>query len=92
MAGVLDVEPQHVGGDVVRVEARVHGAHVRLVHVVPARLVVRQREALRDQAIWLSSSSHTHTHIRVVRENGESLTTHFCSSPLPSSLIHSSVT
>ncbi len=38
--GVLDVEPEDVEGQLVLLEAGVHGAHVLLVVVVPAALVV----------------------------------------------------
>mmetsp|Transcript_28749 Transcript_28749/g.70877 ORF Transcript_28749/g.70877 Transcript_28749/m.70877 type:complete len:331 (-) Transcript_28749:873-1865(-) len=41
---VLDVQPQHVVRDVVLVEPRVHLGHVVFVAVVPAALVVPQRE------------------------------------------------
>ena len=42
--GVLDVQPQHVVGEVERLELVVHVAAVLLVQVVPAGLVVAQRE------------------------------------------------
>jgi hypothetical protein len=47
---VLDVQPDDVVGDVMAVEAGVHLAHVRLVAVVPAALVVAERKVLRQRA------------------------------------------
>mmetsp|Transcript_85066 Transcript_85066/g.259867 ORF Transcript_85066/g.259867 Transcript_85066/m.259867 type:complete len:650 (+) Transcript_85066:880-2829(+) len=40
--GVLDVQPHDVVGDVVLVEALVHGVHIPLAHVVPPALVLAQ--------------------------------------------------
>ena len=42
--GVFDVQPQNVVRHVVRVEPGVHGGHVSLVPVIPATLVIPQRE------------------------------------------------
>mmetsp|Transcript_55509 Transcript_55509/g.129970 ORF Transcript_55509/g.129970 Transcript_55509/m.129970 type:complete len:471 (+) Transcript_55509:1109-2521(+) len=47
--GVLDVEPQHVIRDVMLVELRVHLADIGLVLVVPAALVVPEREERRHE-------------------------------------------
>mmetsp|Transcript_17547 Transcript_17547/g.44716 ORF Transcript_17547/g.44716 Transcript_17547/m.44716 type:complete len:648 (-) Transcript_17547:7-1950(-) len=46
---VLDVQPQHVEGNVVLVEAGVHRRHVRLVAVVPAALMVGDGELGRQR-------------------------------------------
>ena len=41
---VLDIQPEHIEGQVVLVELRVHRAHVLLVLVVPPALVVAEGE------------------------------------------------